>query len=61
LEGGNSLRRKWIAGLVGLLIVVLIGVLYVIVTPYDFNELFYDLTLRPAPTVITPSSWAPDF
>ena len=33
------MRWKWIAGLVGLLIVVLIGVLYVIVTTYDFNKL----------------------
>jgi AsmA family protein len=33
------MRWKWIVGLVGLLIVVLIGVLYVIVTTYDFNKL----------------------
>jgi len=33
------MRWKWVAGLVGLLIVVLIGVLYVIVTTYDFNKL----------------------
>ena len=33
------MRWKWIAGLIGLLIVVLIGVLYVIVTTYDFNKL----------------------
>jgi AsmA family protein len=33
------MRWKWVAGLAGLLIVVLIGVLYVIVTTYDFNKL----------------------
>ncbi len=33
------MRWKWIAGLVGLLVLVLIGVLYVIVTTYDFNKL----------------------
>jgi len=32
------MRWKWIAGLVGSLIVVLIGVLYVIVVTYDFNS-----------------------
>jgi len=32
------MRWKWIIGLVGLVIVVLIGVLYVIVTTYDFNK-----------------------
>jgi AsmA family protein len=33
------MRWKWIAGLVGLLILIVIGVLYVIVTTYDFNKL----------------------
>jgi uncharacterized protein involved in outer membrane biogenesis len=33
------MRWKWVASLAGLLIVVLIGVLYVIVTTYDFNKL----------------------
>jgi hypothetical protein len=32
------MRWKWIAGLVGSLIVLLIGVLYVIVVTYDFNK-----------------------
>ena len=32
------MRWKWVAGLIGLLIVVLIGVLYVIVITYDFNK-----------------------
>ncbi len=32
------MRWKWVAGLVGVLIVVLIGVLYVIVVTYDFNK-----------------------
>jgi AsmA family protein len=33
------MRWKWIAGLVGLLILIVIGVLYVIVATYDFNKL----------------------
>jgi uncharacterized protein involved in outer membrane biogenesis len=32
------MRWKWVAGLAGLLIVVLIGVLYIIVVTYDFNK-----------------------
>lgn len=33
------MRWKWVPGLVGLVIVVLIGVLYVIVVTYDFNKI----------------------
>lgn len=33
------MRWKWILGLIGLLIVVLIGVSYIIVVSYDYNKL----------------------